>query len=359
MKIFHCDHCGGLVYFENYCCLRCGHLLAYLPDVQTVASLDPAPDDLWSTPAPGAEGRLYRLCANTIAHQVCNWAVPADDPQPLCVSCRLTRVIPDLKPPGNKSLWYCLEIAKRRLVFTLSGLGLPFTPKTPEHPEGLAFNFLADLPNQNGMHVMTGHEDGVITLSLAEADAVERHRRQQALGEPFRTLLGHFRHEAGHYYWDRLVRDNPERVERVRAVFGDDRANYGSALQSYYASGAPSDWQDRFVSAYASAHPWEDWAETWAHYLHMVDVLEIADDSGIDIKPRADVAPEPANDSFEIMIGRWFELTHVLNNLNRGLGQADGYPFVLSAAAVAKLHVVHDIIGEVSAATASARSAEG
>jgi len=352
MKIFHCDHCGGLVYFENYRCLCCGHLLAYMPDVQTVASLDPATGDLWSTPASGAAGRLYRLCANTTAHQVCNWAVAADDPQPLCVSCRLTRTIPDLAPPGNKTLWYHIEIAKRRLLFTLSSLGLPIAPKTSEHPGGLAFDFLADLPNPAGVHVMTGHEDGVITLSLAEADDVERHRRQQALGEPFRTLLGHLRHEVGHYYWDRLVRDHPGRRERVRTIFGDDSVEYNSALQHYYASGAPADWQDRFVSAYASAHPWEDWAETWAHYLHMVDVLEIADDSGIDIKTQA-VAVEPAHDTFDTMIGRWFELTHVLNNLNRGLGQPDSYPFVLSGPTVAKLRLVHDIIGEAAVSAAN------
>lgn len=347
MRIFHCDHCHNPVHFENYRCLSCGHFLAFLPDLGIIGSLDPAGDNLWSTPAPQARDRLYRSCANTLAHQICNWAVPAEDPDPLCASCRLTRVIPDLAPPGNPDLWYRLETAKRRLLFTLHALGLPVARKTPDNPGGLVFDFLADAPDPSAPRVMTGHDEGVITLSLAEADDVERHRRQHALGEPFRTVLGHFRHEVGHYYWDRLVRDDPARLERVRALFGDDRADYDQALRDHYASGAPLHWQETFISAYAAAHPWEDWAETWAHYLHMIDVLEIADNCGIDIKNSA--ARPPASDDFETMIARWIELTHVLNNLNRGLGQPDSYPFVLSKPVTDKLRLVHEIIGESAA----------
>jgi hypothetical protein len=347
MRIFHCDHCRNPVHFENYRCLNCGHFLAYLPDLGIVVSLDTADNNLWSTPAPQAEGRLYRTCANTLAHQICNWAVPADDSNPLCESCRLTRVIPDLTPPANHDLWYRLETAKRRLLYNLHTLHLPVAPKTPDNPGGLSFDFLADATDPSLPHVMTGHDEGLITLSLSEADDVERHRRQHMLGEPFRTVLGHFRHEIGHYYWDRLVRDHPARLERVRAVFGDDSTDYDSALRTYYANGATFDWQNNFVSAYASCHPWEDWAETWAHYLHMVDVLEIADDCGITIKSDGSIAP--ASNDFDTMIARWIELTHVLNNLNRGLGQPDSYPFVLSIPVVEKLRLIHDIVSEAGA----------
>ena len=356
MKVFHCDHCGHLLFFENTQCVSCQHTLAYLPDLALVGSLDPAADGTWQSPLPAAAGRVYRLCGNYTAHQVCNWALPADDGNPLCLSCRLTRVIPDLAPPEHRVLWYKLETAKRRLVFTLLRLGLPVNNKADDPRCGLAFEFKADPSSPGEPRVLTGHNDGVITINLAEADDVERERRRKSVHEPYRTLLGHMRHESGHYYWDRLVRDR-RALEMFRTLFGDERADYDEALKAHYATGAPADWQANYVSAYASAHPWEDWAETWAHYLHMMDTLETAAACGVSLQPRRRDEPSlsklPASIAtgdhpFDKLIDGWFPLTYVLNNLNRGLGLADAYPFVLSSPAIGKLRYVHDVVAQRS-----------
>jgi hypothetical protein len=344
VKIFHCDHCDQLVFFENVQCTRCGHRLAYLPELGCMGSLEPVGDGLWRSPIPAAHGRSWRLCSNYAEHDVCNWVVEAGDANPLCRSCRLTRVIPDLGVEGNKAAWYKLEIAKRRLVYGLLGLQLPVRSKAEDPQRGLAFEFLASV---EGTPVTTGHADGLITLNLAEADDAQREKLRHDLHEPYRTVLGHFRHEVGHYYWDRLIRDGP-RLTPFRALFGDEREDYSAALQRHYHGGPPADWQMRFVSAYASSHPWEDWAETWAHYLHMVDTLETAAACGVSLEPRRPnepaleaVAPAPQA-PFDRLISDWYALTYVLNNLNRGMGMPDAYPFVLSAPAVEKLRFVHE-----------------
>jgi hypothetical protein len=224
--------------------------------------------------------------------------------------------------------------------------------KTDDPEHGLAYKFLADLDTPGAAPVLTGHANGVITLNVAEADDVERERQRLQLHEPYRTLLGHFRHEVGHYYWDLLIKDTPW-IDTFRALFGNERQDYAQALQDHYNQGPPQDWQQQFVSAYASAHPWEDWAETWAHYLHMTDTLETAAACGLSLRPQRSDEPTlktaPAPDSlyarsFDQLIDNWFPLTYVLNNLNRGLGLPDGYPFVLSTPAIDKLRFVHDTI---------------
>ena len=357
MKIFHCDHCGHLLFFENNECVACGHRVAYLPDLQLVASLDPGdpgdPDsaDGWRSPLPQAADGDYRLCKNYKIEGVCNWAVPPGDEGPFCRSCRITRTIPNLADPAHRPAWYRLEVAKRRLLFTLIELGLPVRNRTEDPERGLAFDFLADT-TAGSAPVLTGHADGVITVNIAEADDAEREKRRTAMHEPYRTLLGHMRHESGHYYWDRLIAGTPE-LDQFRSVFGDERPDYAASLAGYYDRGAPADWQERFVSEYASSHPWEDWAETWAHYLHMVDTLETAAACGLSLKPRRrdepalPKAPDPVSSQpvpFQRLIDSWYPLTYVLNNLNRGLGLADAYPFVLSAPAVAKLRFVDDVV---------------
>jgi hypothetical protein len=339
MKVFHCDHCEALVFFENVRCVACDHELAYLPDLEVVGSLNEA-------------GGKYRKCKNYAENNVCNWAVPADDPDPLCRSCRLTRVIPDLGKSGNQQAWYKLEAAKRRLVYSLLRLGCPLKSKAEDPEHGLAFEFLADPATPGAPRVTTGHASGVITLNVAEADDAEREKRRVALHEPYRTLLGHFRHEVGHFYWELLVQGSP-RLERFRELFGDERKDYAEALKLHYQNGPPADWQERFVSAYAASHPWEDWAESWAHYLHTTDTLEIAAACGLSLRPRrADepVLKEPVvpsgqgTEPFDRIIADWLSLTYVLNNLSRGLGQPDAYPFVLSPPAIEKLRFVHQTI---------------
>ncbi len=352
MKVFHCDHCGNLLFFENSVCLACDRRVAFLPDLRVMGSLDPdaAAAEVWRSPLPQAEGRAYRLCRNYRLEEVCNWAV-VDGDGDLCQSCRLTRVIPDLGVAGHKTAWYRLETAKRRLVYSLNGARLPIAARDEDPAHGLAFEFLAD--RQDGSApVLTGHAGGVITINLAEADDAEREKRRTGLAEPYRTLLGHMRHESGHYYWDRLILRGGT-TDTFRGVFGDERQDYGAALATHYRAGAPADWQDRFVSAYATAHPWEDWAETWAHYLHILDTLEMAAHCGLRLRPHrrdepALPAPPPVpidgREPFERVIEGWLPVAYLLNNLNRGLGQPDAYPFVLSPSVIDKLRYVHDTV---------------
>jgi hypothetical protein len=354
MRVFHCDHCGHLLFFENINCVSCGRALAWVPELQHLMSLDlrPTPEaaNRWTSPLASTP---FRLCDNYTRYNVCNWAIPFDDPNTLCRSCRMTRTIPNLSRPGNDSLWYRLEVAKRRLVYTLDQLSLPLQDRGENPSHGLAFEFLEDPdPGSPAPKVMTGHVGGVITVNIAEADDAERVKRKVELNEPYRTLLGHFRHESGHYYWDRLVGGGP-RLDAFRDLFGDERVDYQSALQRHYASGAPPGWQDNYVTAYATMHPWEDWAETWAHYLHMIDTLETAAACGISIQPpRRDEptlaeVPNPVAESevpFHRMMESWGPITYVMNNLNRGLGNPDAYPFVLSTRSEKKLAFVHDTI---------------
>jgi hypothetical protein len=340
VKTFHCTNCQALVFFENSSCLVCGHGLVYLPDQRRMEAFEPT--------AEVAQG--YRLCSNYINEQVCNWAVAADDPNPLCESCRLTRVIPDLSLAGNRETWYRLEKAKRRLLYTLQGLRLPITSKIERGDAGLAFEFLHDqLVGGDAGRVLTGHDNGLITVNAAEADDVQREQQRVQQNEPYRTLIGHFRHEIGHFYWDRLISDGA-RLEAFRKLFGDERADYGAALQKHYQSGPPVDWQNAHVSAYASSHPWEDWAETWAHLMHMVDALETAGAAGLTIRPRRPDEPKlnpPMNPlkqehpDFGRMVEAWMPLAYVMNNLSRSLGHPDSYPFVLSPTVIGKLEFVH------------------
>lgn len=349
VKIFHCTHCQHLVFFENTACVNCGRRLAYLPDCGQVGALDPAGDSLWQHAGAAKTARFYRLCEHSAGQALCNWAVVADDPNRQCISCRLTRVIPDLGHAEHARAWSRLEAAKRRLVYTILELGLPLVSRVEDPQRGLAFDFLANLVSAKP--VFTGHENGVITVNVAEADDAQREERRCQLHEPYRTLLGHLRHEIGHYYWDRLVRDSG-RLESFRNLFGDERGDYQAALDRHYNSGARADWAGSFISAYAGAHPWEDFAESWAHYFHMMDTLEIAAACGLSLCPARNDEPVLAidgrhrYDTFGQIAQDWFSVTYILNNLNRGLGLADAYPFVLSTPVLEKLQFVHETIRE-------------
>jgi hypothetical protein len=357
VKTFHCTHCQHLVFFENIRCLNCGHALAYLPDRNLMGAIVQSGEGLWRFEGPGGAEQEYRLCANYDTQNVCNWAVPQDDPHTLCRACRLTHVIPDLSQPGNATAWYRLEVAKRRLVYTLLGLGLPvFEKKATKKPDaaGLEFQFLQDSVGGDGKRVLTGHDNGLITINVAEADDVLREQQRRMQNEPYRTLLGHFRHEVGHYYWDRLIQNTPH-IDAFRKVFGDERADYQQALQKHYQDGPPANWEAAFISAYATCHPWEDWAESWAHFMHMTDALETAAAVGLSLKPKRSDEPSmrtppnplsPRAHDFDGMVESWLTLTYVLNNLNRGLGLADSYPFVLSPKVIDKLRFIDSTINE-------------
>ena len=357
MRTFRCDNCGHALFFENVQCLQCGSVLAFLPDRLSLSAIEFVPSSspigLWRRKRPEhgfPEQQQYRHCQNRIAHRSCNFAVAADDPNGLCVSCRQTRVLPDLSYPVNVQRWCGIEAAKRRLFYTLAKLGLVCSDHVDGIAHGPAFEFLADLP---GLDVVTGHFEGVITLNVAEADDEERVRRRVALREPYRTLLGHLRHESGHFYWDRLIRDGGQ-TQAYRQVFGNESADYEAALAAHYGSGgSPANWQAKHVSAYATAHPWEDWAETWAHYLHMVDLLETAASYNTRLSvlssdnAAADAVDDPFDNragGFDRLVAQWVPVTLLLNSLNRSLGQDDAYPFALTAGALNKLRYVHDVI---------------
>jgi hypothetical protein len=349
MKLFKCQSCGQVLYFENTRCESCGHQLGYLPRTMTVSALEPDGDLFRPMAAPH---HPVRLCDNA-GHAACNWLVEADGGSTLCMACRHNHVIPDLSVPLNLERWKRLELAKHHLFYSLQRLRLPLANRSDNPEGGLAFDFLADSPGTTGPKVMTGHDNGLITIALVEADDAERERRRTLMHEPYRSLLGHFRHEVGHYFWDVLVRDGG-RLDECRAVFGDDTLDYESALQTHYTNGPLADWQEHFVSQYASTHPWEDWAETWAHYLHIVDTLEMASAFGITVKPRLtrdatlsaaiDLDPYDAEADMESIIGAWLPLTFAMNSLNRAMGNPDLYPFVLSPTVVTKLGFVHAVV---------------
>ena len=347
MKLFSCQACGQLLYFENVRCVHCGRSLGYLPDLGRISALEPLGDHGgWK--ALAAPEKAYKFCNNN-QFGVCNWMVPADDAAGFCAACRHNHVVPDLSVPGNDQLWAKLEGAKHRLFYTLLRFNLPLENRIDNPEHGLAFDFLADPPMEHAARVMTGHDNGLITLALKEADDAVREKVRNEMGEPYRTLLGHFRHESGHYFWDRLVATDAATLESFRNLFGDERADYAAALKEHYDHGAPADWQDNFVSVYATTHPWEDFAETWAHYLHIVDTLETASAFGVKIKPRAahgeltarvDFDPHNAA-SMEQLIDAWLPISFAVNSLNRSMGHPDLYPFVLTPKTIEKLAFVH------------------
>ena len=357
MKLFDCQVCGQTLYFENTRCEGCGHRLGYVPEDRDLHAVAPAGDGAAGTwRVVGDPTRVFASCKNA-AHDACNWLVVPAEAEGLCLACRHNNTIPNLSKPGNLDLWRLMEVAKHRLFYTLLELGLPIVSREQDPERGLAFEFRSD--PATGPKIMTGHSNGRITIAIAEADDAERERRRKALREPYRTLLGHFRHEVAHYYWDRLVRGTPA-LGPCRATFGDERASYKDALKRHYRQGPPAGWRDHFVSAYATTHPWEDFAETFAHYLHIVDTLDTAGAFGVAIHPRGvvqgealavkvDFRPEDV-DGIGPLVKAWLPLTFAFNSLNRSMGLGDLYPFVLNPAVVAKLGFIHDLVrGRVGA----------
>lgn len=362
MKTFHCDVCSSLVFFENVSCLTCGTSLGFVPELLNMSSVERAEGDEFRALTPAAGHRRFRACANGRLHGVCNWFLPAEGPEVFCAACRMNEVIPDLSVHGNAGRWQRLELAKRRLVYTLLKLRLPMDAAPNENRPALRFRFLED---EQGRTYLTGHEDGLITINIAEADDDVREQRRVSLHEPFRTLLGHFRHEVAHYYWERLIaRSSWE--NRFRELFGDETADYAAALEQHYRLGPLPEWSQRTVSAYASSHPWEDWAETTAHYFHIIDTIETAASFGLSLRPdhpaarsmTADVSRGARPDAaFDEVLETWFPLTYALNALNRGMGLPDLYPFVLSPTAIQKLRFVHEVLvaaGEAASADSHA-----
>jgi hypothetical protein len=323
VKTFSCDSCGALAFFENFRCASCGSTLAYLPEKNALTAIRADKKGVFRSPDGGA----YRLCQNSVDYNVCNEAVPADSTSSLCSSCCLTEIVPDLTSGENRELWYQLELSKRRLIFSLRTLGLMPPPKSEDPDKGLSFHFLANLDGS----VMTGHDSGVITIALAEADDAVREKLRQELGEPYRALIGHLRHEVGHYFWDRLVLDG-NKTESFRALFGDERKDYSEALKKHYGKPDDGSWKESYISHYAESHPWEDWAETFAHYLYIRDLTETAASVGL-LQGDEEVVEMP----FDELLDHWFRIVLQLNELGKSAGAGSLYPFVLNAGVREKL----------------------
>lgn len=355
MKTYSCQ-CGNTLYFANSLCLSCQRPVGFLSDTQVVSSCEINAEGLWIA---SHNGRAYRPCSNYAEQNICNWLIPAHSEDQLCASCQLTDTIPDLSKPENLKLWFRMEQAKRHLLYTLYKLELPVIGKR-DTAHGLSFRFLEDeveedlygqeLTVQNT--ILTGHSDGVITINLKEAEESKRIAMRELMNERYRTLIGHFRHEAGHYYWDVLVKDS-QYLDAFRALFGDERQDYQQSLERYYAEGPDANWHQNCISAYASMHPWEDWAETWAHYLHMVDTLETANEYDTSLEnrmlsnPLVSGHPYTASyneQSFDTLIDDWDKLTNLLNALNRSMGLDDAYPFVINSRTREKLHFIHLLV---------------
>ncbi len=345
MKNFACSNCGNKVYFENIRCVRCGYALGFASWSRSIVAIESAAPDtgLFRGVNCGHNGFL-RYCANA-SYGVCNWLTAYGGANALCEACDLNRTIPNLTEHGSLPAWRELERAKKRLVYSLLRFGLPFDASASAKGP-VTFDFARG--------AVTGHLDGVITIDIMEADAVERERQRKHFDEPYRSLLGHLRHESGHFYWMVLV-EAAGKLEKFRALFGDERQDYRSALARHHALMPSSDWQARHVSAYASSHPWEDWAETWAHYLHMVDALDTAAAERMEPRPAGlslgAIWPFKTRDiyreeTFEALMERWIPLTIAMNGLSRGMGHNDFYPFVIPEPAYDKLAFAHRSIRE-------------
>ncbi|MBL1073518.1 putative zinc-binding metallopeptidase [Nocardia sp. 2] len=347
MRDFSCPRCGQQLAFENSLCLNCGSPLGFSLAERAILILadEPKPDS-----PPGENGgngntagtvdaQRFQLCANQHVAQ-CNWLVPAadGDPAPLCESCRLTRTRPNDADTDFLPAFAEAESAKRRLVLELAELGLPIVDRDTDPEHGLAFDLLSSASDR----VITGHENGVITLDLAESDDVHREQLRVEMDEPYRTLLGHFRHEIGHYYFPVLV-DTDAALDRYRELFGDPYADYQEALDRHYAEGAPAGWENTHVSTYATMHSAEDWAETFAHYLHIRDTLDTAAAFGFAPAGATLDRPQVGRAGFDRIIDLWLPLAWSLNMLNRSMGHRDLYPFVLADPVLAKMRFIHEL----------------
>ncbi|SFI28209.1 hypothetical protein SAMN04488095_0373 [Jannaschia pohangensis] len=336
-----CPQCGNQVHFNNSQCFTCHAVLAYAPLEDQLVGLTP------DMTAPSG-----RTCCSNREKIGCNWLRESNDSTGLCLSCLHTTRIPDTFDPIKAGHWSRLERAKRRLFYALIKFGLPLEPQPDRTTGSLMFEFLSDeiKPDGKVKRVMTGHASGCITINIEEADDAIREKHRTALREPYRTLIGHFRHEVAHYYWEKLI-VGQDMLDACRATFGDDRADYGAALRAHYANGPRPDWQQSFVSSYACAHPWEDFAETWAHYFHMVGGLETAYAYGLNPQPIIPGAPQlvQLDDPYHVsdhaqLLEHWVPLTVAMNAMNRAMGHRDYYPFALTPVISDKLKFIHDLI---------------
>ncbi|MBN2646749.1 MAG: putative zinc-binding metallopeptidase [Thiotrichales bacterium] len=340
MRRFYC-HCGQEVGFHEVSCRHCGRDLAFDPQAGTLWSGELNRQNQFIAHAPdGSKTLNFLICEQRFQTPACNWLRSPSDPNCQCIACRSTRIIPEQSSARNQLRWQRLEGAKRQLFHTLLDLDL-LNARDAAHYQDLKFDFLEDRRSNPQLaleHVLTGHLNGLITLNAAEADEVFLHTMKEQMQERYRTLLGHFRHEIGHYFWMKFFK-TPSQLAAFRQVFGDEQQDYAQALARYYQRGKQNHWRARFITPYASSHPHEDWAETWAHYLHIVDTLQTAQSFGLSVF-------EPRAHAFDHWFAEWARVTQVMNALNRSMGLADPYPFQVSEIVQGKLRFIDEVIAD-------------
>ena len=312
MRLFACPVCGATLYFHNRRC-GCGAEVAYAPDARRFVLAD-------------------AVCTNREPIR-CNWVAGRG----LCAACAMTAVVPDAFHDANQALWAEAEAAKRWVLATLHRRGWFTAEDAGPRP---VFHLLSEHTSGGPAEVSMGHQAGVVTINVVESDPAEVVRRREALGEPYRTITGHFRHELAHFLFERLAPD-PAFLEAFRAVFGDERADYGAALAAHYRNGPPSGWPERHITAYASAHPHEDWAETVAHLLHLTDMVDSAAATGLRLRGLAAGYDAYVEADAERLIALGVDHAIALNHVTRAIGHADVYPFVLRPLTRAKLAFAH------------------
>jgi hypothetical protein len=328
VEVFACPTCGQLVFFANDVCVRCGTELVFDPWLLRIVAVD--------------ADTVH--CGNR-AVAACNWTT--DGEHVLCLSCRLTRTRPADDDVEGLRQFAVAERAKRRLLFQLRSLGLGLEPRDEVRGTGVCFDLLASTQAP----VTTGHAGGIITLDLAESDDAHRERVRTKLSEPYRTVLGHFRHEIGHHLFPVLVGDAA--LPEARRLFGDETRDYQEALDRHYREGAPADWGSSYISEYATMHPAEDFAESFAHYLHIRAVLQSAAayrlrvDGPVVAETTGQLTSDPSEldtGTIEAIVAAWLPLSYALNAVNRSMGEDDLYPFVLAGPVIEKLGFVHRLV---------------
>ncbi|WP_018240760.1 putative zinc-binding metallopeptidase [Ensifer sp. BR816] len=359
MRLFQCDVSGLPLYFDNHFSVGANNApVGFVADTLTLHTLTNAGEGLWRIPS--RPDTRWRFCANAPIDGS-NWLVDADDPNPLAIPARYNRIIPNTDTPQGLERFHKIGAAQRHLFYSILRFDIPCPDRASDPDGGLVFDFLEDTIDDFGhlIPAMTGHEDGLISLRAAEADDVVRETVRVSMGEPYRTLLGHFRHEIGHFFFQQLVAGT-DMLAEARQLFGDERQDYDAALQRHHGEGPAADWQQSFISAYAGCHPAEDFAECWAHFFHIVDTLESARAFGLSIEPfrhsdlEAEVTFDPYRaDSARQLVDAWVPISLALNTFQRSMGQGDIYPFVLAPPVIEKLDFINRLIKAAREASSS------
>jgi len=348
VRAFACPVCNNFTAFEADRCRTCdAHVGLHLPSMTMVAT---------DGDAAYIDGERWVRCtqAGTLG---CNWLVREEEYEAYrrgrCLAHSLIRHEPVSDDTLAREKLVPAAAALRRLVYQLHDLGLPIEPYWRSEG-GLAFDLLSSYTT--GEKVIIGHADGVITIDLIETLDAYREQLRVSLGEPYRTMLGHFRHEVGHYYQNVLVETGAgadRYLDECRRLFGDERASYSDAIDRHYKFGAPDHWRASFISEYATMHPWEDFAECFAHYLHIADTIDTAREAGMVLHadrvrftaPR-DVVPLECYDDLPIerLLFDWKWISMFFNRINTAMGKNALYPFDIPPPVAAKLGFVHRVI---------------